>query len=99
VDGRVLPAHDVVEFAEDRGIDSPQTMHTLLAGLGCRRTGSSKKAVSDTNKLQLRRQTEAAAEKGIFGAPTFLAGDEMFWGNDRLDDALAFCRATGSSAA
>ena len=29
-----------------------------------------------------------AAARGIFGAPTFFVGDEMFWGNDRLDDAL-----------
>jgi 2-hydroxychromene-2-carboxylate isomerase len=50
-------------------------------------------ALSDANKLRLRRQTETAMEKGIFGAPTFFVGDEMFWGNDRLDDALAFARA------
>jgi 2-hydroxychromene-2-carboxylate isomerase len=30
--------------------------------------------------------------RGIFGAPTFFVGEEMFWGNDRLDDALAYCR-------
>ncbi|MGB6396240.1 MAG: hypothetical protein WBF73_11185 [Bradyrhizobium sp.] len=26
----------------------------------------------------------------MFGAPTFFVGNEMFWGNDRLDDALLF---------
>jgi 2-hydroxychromene-2-carboxylate isomerase len=41
-------------------------------------------------KAMLREQTELARAKGIFGAPTFFAGTEMFWGNDRLDDALAF---------
>ena len=35
-------------------------------------------------------QTEQARAKGIFGAPTFFVGTEMFWGNDRLDDALLF---------
>jgi 2-hydroxychromene-2-carboxylate isomerase len=30
-----------------------------------------------------------AQARGIFGAPTFFVGDEMFWGNDRLEDALA----------
>ena len=49
-------------------------------------------AQSDDNKLNLRRQTEAAAALGIFGAPTFITGDEMFWGNDRLDEALAWAR-------
>ncbi|MEZ5580431.1 MAG: hypothetical protein R3F36_15045 [Candidatus Competibacteraceae bacterium] len=27
---------------------------------------------------------------GIFGAPTFIVGDELFWGNDRLEAALAW---------
>ena len=47
-------------------------------------------ALADANKLKLREQTERARAKGIFGAPTFLVGAEMFWGNDRLDDALAW---------
>ena len=45
-------------------------------------------AVKDT----LRRNSEEAVERGAFGAPTFFVGDEMFWGNDRLDfleEALA----------
>ncbi|HVL76510.1 MAG TPA: 2-hydroxychromene-2-carboxylate isomerase [Noviherbaspirillum sp.] len=45
-------------------------------------------ATGEENKLRLRRQTEEARRRGIFGAPTFFAGDEMFWGNDRLEDAL-----------
>jgi 2-hydroxychromene-2-carboxylate isomerase len=48
-------------------------------------------AQGQTNKLLLREQTEVARLKGIFGAPTFFVREEMFWGNDRLDDALAHC--------
>jgi 2-hydroxychromene-2-carboxylate isomerase len=33
----------------------------------------------------LRKNTEEAVERGAFGAPTFFVGDEMFFGNDRLD--------------
>ena len=36
-------------------------------------------------KDALRRNTEEAVERGAFGAPTFFVGEEMFWGNDRLD--------------
>jgi len=36
-------------------------------------------------KDALRRNSEEAVERGAFGAPTFFVGDEMFWGNDRLD--------------
>jgi 2-hydroxychromene-2-carboxylate isomerase len=33
----------------------------------------------------LRRNTDEALERGVFGAPTFFVGNQMFWGNDRLD--------------
>lgn len=36
-------------------------------------------------KDELRRVTEVAIDRGVFGAPTCFVGDEMFWGNDRLD--------------
>lgn len=36
-------------------------------------------------KDELRRNTAEAARRGAFGAPTFFVGDEMFWGNDRLE--------------
>lgn len=39
-------------------------------------------------KTLLRVNTDRAQELGIFGAPSFVAGDEMFWGDDRLEDAL-----------
>ena len=35
-------------------------------------------------KDQLRRNSDEALERGVFGAPTFFVGEEMFWGNDRL---------------
>jgi 2-hydroxychromene-2-carboxylate isomerase len=47
-------------------------------------------AQSEPIKTRLREQTDEARAKGVFGAPTFFVGGEMFWGNDRLDDALVF---------
>ena len=35
-------------------------------------------------KMALKNATEEAVERGVFGAPAFFVGDEMFWGNDRL---------------
>jgi 2-hydroxychromene-2-carboxylate isomerase len=50
-------------------------------------------AQSDENKLRLRQQTEQAQRLGIFGAPAFVTPDgELFWGNDRLDAALAWAK-------
>jgi len=43
-------------------------------------------------KETLKARTDAAVQRGIFGAPTMFVGDQMFWGQDRLDfvrDALA----------
>ncbi len=36
-------------------------------------------------KERLIEQTNQAVERGVFGAPTFFVGDEMFWGQDRLE--------------
>ena len=36
-------------------------------------------------KDQLKRNTEEAVARGVFGAPTFFVGEQMFWGQDRLD--------------
>jgi 2-hydroxychromene-2-carboxylate isomerase len=44
-------------------------------------------------KRTLRTVTEAAFERGVFGVPTVGIGDELFWGDDRLDDAAAHVRA------
>jgi 2-hydroxychromene-2-carboxylate isomerase len=36
-------------------------------------------------KEQLKAQTQNAVARGVFGAPTFFVGEDMFWGQDRLD--------------
>ena len=38
-------------------------------------------------------QTSAAAKKGIFGSPSFMVGDEVFWGDDRLEDAIGWLKS------
>jgi len=81
-----------LNFAEDRDIDVPEVVEEVLTRLGLPAREIVDAARSEANKLALRAQTEEAAARGIFGAPTFFVGDEMFWGNDRLDDALAFAK-------
>jgi 2-hydroxychromene-2-carboxylate isomerase len=82
-----------LNFADDRDIGSMEVVREALESLGLPAERIIADAQSDANKLRLREQTEAAVAKGIFGAPTFFVGDEMFWGNDRLDDALDYCDA------
>ena len=80
-----------LNFAQDRDIDAQDVVAQVLEQLGLPARDILDAAQSDANKLRLRQQTEAAVARGIFGAPTFFVGEEMFWGNDRLDDALAQC--------
>jgi 2-hydroxychromene-2-carboxylate isomerase len=55
-------------------------------------------ARTDLVKHALRRQTETAAALGIFGAPTLVTADgELFWGNDRLEEALDWAFAEGAA--
>jgi 2-hydroxychromene-2-carboxylate isomerase len=83
-----------LNFAADRDINSPAPIAEVLMQLGLEAGEIIEGALQEANKLNLRRQTELAASKGVFGAPTFFVGGEMFWGNDRLDDALAYAAAS-----
>ncbi len=49
-------------------------------------------ANSEDAKAALTAETDAARELGIFGSPTFTVGRELFWGDDRLADAINWCR-------
>ena len=43
-------------------------------------------------KERLKQTTEEAVARGVFGAPTFFVGDEMFWGQDRLEQVIEAAR-------
>lgn len=86
-----------LNFAFDQDIGSEAVVREVLRQLGQPADEVVAAAQSDANKQRLREQTEAAKAKGIFGAPTFFVGDEMYWGNDRLDDALEDAAAGGGA--
>jgi 2-hydroxychromene-2-carboxylate isomerase len=50
-------------------------------------------AESAATRSLLVQETEAAKRLGIFGSPTFAVGRELFWGDDRLEDAIAWARS------
>jgi 2-hydroxychromene-2-carboxylate isomerase len=79
-------------FVDDRDVGAEATVLEVLRALGLPAEAIVATAQHPDNKLRLRRETERAAALGIFGAPTFFVGDEMFWGNDRLDDAIELAR-------
>jgi len=85
-------------FAEDRDIGDRRVIADLLGALGLPVDDILVQAETPQNKQALRVQTERAAEIGLFGAPSFRVGEELFWGNDRLEDALAWALAHPPSA-
>ena len=77
-------------FAEDREIGDATEIRSILDSLGQPGTELIEQAQAPENKRRLRDQTQRARELGIFGAPSFVVGRELFWGNDRLEDALVW---------
>jgi 2-hydroxychromene-2-carboxylate isomerase len=80
-------------FADDRDISDPAVLEDSLASLGQPAADVLASARTTQSKDRLRAQTEAAAAYGIFGAPSFVVDGELFWGNDRLEAALAWAMA------
>jgi 2-hydroxychromene-2-carboxylate isomerase len=79
-----------LNFVRDHDIEEPEHLIRILDDLGLPAEALLAEAATEPVKAYLRDQTAAARAKGIFGAPTFFVGTEMFWGDDRLDDALLF---------
>jgi 2-hydroxychromene-2-carboxylate isomerase len=79
------------QFGERRRIDDADTLAAILQSLNVDAARTLQSAQSDANKTRLRAQTEEAQRLGLFGAPSFTTPDgELFWGNDRLEAALAW---------
>ena len=78
-------------WADDRDIADDAVLAACIGDESAARDALAR-ATSDEVKAELRRETEQAAARGVFGVPTFVVGDELFWGQDRLglvEDALA----------
>jgi 2-hydroxychromene-2-carboxylate isomerase len=84
------------EFAEGRQIGEAAVIGELVASLGIAWEPVLARAQSDEIKAALRAETDEAQRLGIFGAPSFVTADgELFWGNDRLEAALAWAKRAG----
>jgi 2-hydroxychromene-2-carboxylate isomerase len=83
-------------FADDRDIADPAVIAALLAAVGQPAESVLAAAATPENKDRLRAQTEEAVRRGIFGAPSLTVGDELFWGNDRIEAAIAWAARGGA---
>lgn len=81
-------------WAEGRDIGDREVLSQLLTETGHDASDVFAKIDEQAVKDDLRQRTEQALERGVFGAPAFFVGDELFWGQDRMDDVE---RALGGS--
>ena len=89
------PTREHVETAFDMGwkegkdLQDPQVLADLAQRLGLR---DPQTAVDEGVKARLKANTEAAIARGVFGVPSFLLGDTLFWGQDSLEMMLDFLK-------
>jgi len=83
----------LANFADDREIAERAVLEEILGGLGQDGGRVIADAQAPGNKEKLREQTELAWASGVIGAPTTIVGGEVFWGNDRLEEAFDWYEA------
>lgn len=80
-------------WAEAQDLGDDPTLRRVLNKAGVPATELMATSERQDVKDELRHNTDRAVQRGVFGAPTFFVGNEMFWGNDRFDFVEeALCR-------
>jgi len=77
-------------FLEKRDPGVPGTLRGILQSIDRDPERSLALASGDETRAHYDAATARARELGIFGSPTFVVGTELFWGDDRLEDAIAW---------
>jgi 2-hydroxychromene-2-carboxylate isomerase len=85
-----------LHWTEGRLIGTNDNMAVALRKCGKEPDVVLPEANAPANKDALKAQTSRAIERGIFGSPSFVAGGELFWGDDRLEDALDWAMKTAA---
>ncbi len=76
-------------WGEPRNLGAPDELAAVLHRAGIAAESFQSLVNDPAVKERLKRNTEEAIARGVFGAPTFFIGDEMHWGQDRLDFVAA----------
>ena len=72
-------------WVEARNLNEPDVIGQVLSDAGLDPAELMNRIGQQTVKDQLIASTEEAVNRGVFGAPTFFVGEQMFFGQDRLD--------------
>ncbi|MBR7198609.1 MULTISPECIES: 2-hydroxychromene-2-carboxylate isomerase [unclassified Pseudomonas] len=72
-------------WVEGRNLNDPQTIAAVLTENGFDPEEVLALSNDESVKAKLKENTEAAIKRGVFGAPSMFIGDQLFFGQDRLD--------------
>ena len=72
-------------WVEERNLADEATLLTIAEEQGLDGDALMKAAETDSAAEVYEAHTQSALKDGVFGVPTFKLGDELFWGQDRLD--------------
>jgi len=72
-------------WVEDQDVAEPSVVSAALATAGLDADKLMSLAESDACRNEIDANTEEAISRGVFGVPAYLIGDQLFWGQDRLD--------------
>ena len=86
---RYLAAVFSAMFERPRNLGAPDELKEVLEAASIAPALFIEVSTDDRVKEKLRKDTEEAVARGVFGAPTFFVGEEMFWGQDRLQFVAA----------
>ena len=75
-------------FLEHLEPGSEPNLSSTLKEIGLDSDSLIKQAQTDEIEQKYLKNTEMAKNKGIFGSPTFIVENEVFWGDDRCEDAI-----------
>jgi len=80
-------AHRVLQalWQEEKNTGDPATLAALIREVGLDADALLALGAEQRWAEQRRRDTEAALARGVFGAPSYVVDDDIFWGQDRLD--------------
>ena len=80
------------EFGEGATISEALVLKSILDALNLDSDRIFSRIRGRDIKVRLERQTAEAQARNIFGSPSFICRGELFWGDDRLEQALAWAR-------
>lgn len=80
-------------FGRGEAISDPNVISPALEGAGLDSRAILALAEDQAVKDRLKATTEEAVSRGVFGAPTFFVGDQMHFGNDRVDWVIEAAKA------